>query len=66
MSASDDPAAVAAAIEVLDRHIAALNAKDDVALAATLHFPHYRLSGAGMRIWESPERYFADFRARAG
>lgn len=66
MSASDDPAAVAAAIEVLDRHIAALNAKDDGALAATLHFPHYRLSGAGMRIWESPERYFADFRARAG
>ncbi|ODT18218.1 MAG: hypothetical protein ABS54_16600 [Hyphomicrobium sp. SCN 65-11] len=66
MSASDDPEAVAAAIEVLDRHIAALNAKDDVALAATLHFPHYRLSGAGMRIWESPERYFADFRARAG
>lgn len=71
--ASDDPTAstndhdaVAAALGVLDRHMSALNARDDVALARTLHFPHYRLSGAGMRIWESPERYFADFRARAG
>ncbi len=61
-----DPTAVAAALGVLDRHIAALNAKDEAALAATLHFPHYRLSGDGMRIWENPERYFADFRARAG
>ena len=56
----------AAALAVLDRHIAALNARDPDALAATLHFPHYRLAGAGMRIWDGPERYFADFRERAG
>jgi hypothetical protein len=55
-----------AALAVLDRHIAALNARDEAAIAATLHFPHYRLSGAGMRVWDSPERYFADFRTRAG
>lgn len=56
----------AAALAVLDRHIAALNARDAAAIAATLHFPHYRLAGSGMRIWDGPERYFADFRARAG
>ena len=56
----------AAAVAVLDRHIAGLNARDPDAIAATLHFPHYRLSGAGMRIWDGPERYFADFRDRAG
>ena len=56
----------AAAIAVLDRHIAALNARDSDALVATLHFPHYRLAGSGMRIWDGTERYFADFRERAG
>lgn len=56
----------AAALVVLDRHIAALNARDPAALAATLHFPHYRLSGAGMKIWDGPVRYFSDFRDRAG
>jgi hypothetical protein len=55
-----------AALKVLDRHIAGLNARDPDAIAATLHFPHYRLSGSGMRIWDGPERYFADFRERAG
>lgn len=61
---AEDP--LAAALGVLDRHIAALNARDAAALAGTLHFPHYRLSGSGMSIWETPERYFDDFRARAG
>jgi hypothetical protein len=56
----------AAALAVLDRHIAGLNARDPDAIAATLHFPHYRLAGSGMRIWDGPERYFADFRERAG
>jgi hypothetical protein len=63
-SIADSPEA--AAIEVLDRHIAALNARDATALAGTLHFPHYRLAGTHMRVWDSPDRYFADFRARAG
>lgn len=58
--------AVAAALAVLDRHIEALNARDPAALAATLHFPHYRLSGGRMRVWEAPDTYFADFLARAG
>jgi hypothetical protein len=56
----------AAAIAVLDRHIAALNARDAQALADTLHFPHYRLSQGRMQCWETPDSYHADFLARAG
>jgi len=66
MSDPSAEAAVAAALAVLDRHMAALNARDPQALAATLHFPHYRLSGGRMRVWDGPETYFADFLARAG
>ena len=47
-----EPESVAAAAEVLDRHFAALNAGDAAALAQTLHFPHYRLGGARMQVWE--------------
>lgn len=61
-----DETAVTAAMEVLDRHMAALNARSEAGLAATLHFPHFRLSGGRMQIWERPESYFADFLARAG
>lgn len=61
-----DPRAVAAAMAVLDAHVAALNAGDEKALAATLHFPHYRLSGGRMKVWERPDSYLADFHARAG
>ena len=57
---------VAAAITVLDRHFAAINAGDAAAVAATLHFPHYRLAGTRMQVWESPATYLDDFRARAG
>ena len=58
--------AIAAALDVLDRHFAALNAGDAQALAETLHFPHYRLAGVRMQVWEGPESYLDDFLARAG
>jgi hypothetical protein len=58
--------AIAAATDVLDRHLAALNSGDAVALAQTLHFPHYRLAGGRMQVWERPETYLWDFHARAG
>ena len=61
-----DREAVAAAMAVLDRHMAALNAHGPAALAATLHFPHYRLAGGRMQVWSTPDSYFADFLARAG
>jgi hypothetical protein len=57
---------VSAAMDLLDGHFAALNAGDAAALAQTLHFPHYRLAGARMQIWERPHSYLEDFRERAG
>lgn len=59
-------AAEAEAIAVLDRHMAALNARDPAGLAATLHFPHHRLSQGRLKTWEKPDSYLADFFARAG
>jgi hypothetical protein len=58
--------AVGAALSALDRFMAALNAGNEPALLATLHFPHYRLAGGKMRVWDRPEAYLADFLARAG
>lgn len=51
---------------VLQAHIDALNAHDEARLGETLHFPHFRLSGAELKVWETPESYFGDFRKRAG
>ena len=61
--AHDD--AVAAAMGVLDAHMSALNARDEPALNATLHFPHYRLASGRLQTWDSPGEYLADFRKRA-
>ncbi|MFV0296630.1 MAG: hypothetical protein ACK5JT_10985 [Hyphomicrobiaceae bacterium] len=58
--------AIAAARDVMHRHLAALNAQDAEALAATLHFPHYRLSGGHLKVWDTPDSYLTDFKARAG
>lgn len=59
-------AAVIAAHDVMARHLAALNERDEAGLAATLHFPHFRLSGGKLKTWARPDDYFADFLARAG
>ena len=61
-----EDAAVEAARSVMDAHLVALNARDREALAATLHFPHYRLASGRMQVWETSERYLDDFFARAG
>ncbi len=70
MSEISDQAANDAAIEaaraVMAAHLEALNAQDSAAMAATLHFPHYRLSGGVLRVWEDADIYLADFRKRAG
>lgn len=59
-------AAIDAALRVMKRHAEALNAQDEQAVAATLHFPHFRLSGTELKVWETPDSYFSDFRTRAG
>jgi hypothetical protein len=51
---------------VLDRFMEALNAGNEPALLAALHFPHYRLAGGRMRVWDQPGTYLSDFLARAG
>ena len=58
--------AVQSAHKVMADHITALNAHDEEALAATLHFPHIRLSAAEMKLWPTAESYFVDFQSRAG
>ena len=52
--AQPDEAAIGAAFSVLDRFMEALNARDEATLLATLHFPHYRLAGGRMRVWDKP------------
>lgn len=63
---SNNDVAEAEAMAVLDRHMDALNARDPAGLAASLHFPHYRLSQGRLQTWEKPDSYLADFFARAG
>ena len=58
--------AVTSAQAVMAAHIDALNRRDNAAIAATLHFPHLRLSGTKLKIWEDEASYLADFLARAG
>ena len=58
--------AISAAIRVMDRHLSALNEQNTLELAATMHFPHFRLVGTSLKVWETADLYFDDFRARAG
>lgn len=59
-------AAIDAAMAVMAVNLKALNDWDLEAFAKTLHFPHYRLSGSTLQVWETPDSYFDDFKARAG
>ena len=63
---SDTLSSTEAALAVMSAHLEALNARDETALAATLHFPHFRLAGTTMKIWPDATQYLADFFARAG
>jgi len=53
-------------MSLMKAHIDALNRRDAQAIATTLHFPHYRLSGTTWKTWETAEHYFKDFLDRAG
>ena len=59
--AQHDKTTVAEALAVLDRFMVALNAGNEPALLAMLHFPHYRLGGGRMRVWDQPNAYLGDF-----
>lgn len=57
---------IAAALNVMKLHLDGLNARDNKAIAESLHFPHYRLSGGCLTVWDTPNTYFENFLARAG
>ena len=63
--------AAAGAVEVVERYMAAFNARDEEAWASTLHYPHLRLAGGALRTFPAREDYlaafdFAEFAARLG
>lgn len=60
VAASKDEDA-AAAIKSLDEYMAAFNARDEKAWAATLNYPHVRLAGGKVKVWQTAEDYCADF-----
>lgn len=57
----------AAALAKVEEYMAAFNARDPVAWAATLNYPHVRVASGDVRVWETEEEYadFMDFDAFA-
>ena len=59
-------ASVAAAMDVTDRYLKALNAMDEAACEATFHFPHIRISNNQVFIQQGPgENFLERFRGYA-
>jgi hypothetical protein len=55
------------ALAVLDAYMAGLNRGDEVAVNAACNFPHVRLAGGKVVVWQKRGEYrLDDFRARAG
>lgn len=53
----DGDALLTAGCEALDRFMKTFNAKDPVAWSKTLHFPHVRLAGGKVQVWNTPAEY---------
>lgn len=51
--------AEAAAMTALDEFMTQFNARDDVAWAKTLNYPHVRIAGGDVRVWQDAEEYTA-------
>lgn len=51
----------AAARQAVDDFMAAWNARDEKAWAATLNYPHVRVASGGVRIWDTAEEYADGF-----
>ncbi len=54
-------AAETAALKSLDDYMTAFNARDEDAWAATLNYPHVRIAGSEVKVWQTPGEYTADF-----
>ena len=46
-----------AALAVLDDYFAALNAHDSAGMRDSFHFPHYRIAGGRMQVFETAADY---------
>jgi hypothetical protein len=58
---------LAAAIAVMDDYIGGLNRSDEAAVNAACNFPHVRIAGGKVVVWQNRGDYkLADFVARAG
>lgn len=44
----------------LDNFLTTFNSKDELVWAKTLNYPHVRMSGNQVTVWETPEAYAAD------
>ena len=67
LQAAEEKESVAAAMVALDEFMAAFNARDPEAWAATLNYPHVRFASGTVRVWETKEEFAAymDFDAFA-
>ena len=55
------------ALACLDAYLDGLNRGDEAATNAACHFPHVRIAGGKVAVWQNAGDYkLADFRARAG
>ena len=56
-TAQPDRAAIEqAGLDVLDRHMAAINAHDGTAMTALMHYPHPRLAEGKVTVYDGPDR----------
>ena len=68
LQTAENEDAVAAAMASLEEYMAAFNARDPEAWAATLNYPHVRIAGDNsVRVWATQEEYanYMDFDAFA-
>jgi hypothetical protein len=55
------------AMKAMDDYIDGLNRGDEAAVNAACHFPHVRLAGGKVAVWQNAGDYkLDDFKARAG
>src|SRR5262245_69333 len=61
LAADSSKVGAAAAMKALDEYMTAFNSRDEKAWAATLNYPHVRIAGGKVKVWNTPEDYCADF-----
>ena len=60
-SKDEHDASAAAAIEIVKEYLRAFNDRDEQAWVATFNYPHVRLAGDRVTVWQSGEEYMEGF-----